>query len=267
MSQTSRNIVKPPKKPIRQWIIYLALALIYIWAFSGMPITGVKETAAQVSKAIFSGIFSPDWDYVYLPDGEDLLRGLLDTLAIAILGTFISAFLCVPFAFWAAANMSKGKSLSHSGKFILSFVRTFPEIVMAIMFIKAVGPGSFAGVLALGLHSIGMLGKLFSEEIENVDPGPAEALTATGANRMQILWFAVLPQVMPGFLSYTLYRFEINVRSAAILGIIGAGGIGTPLIFALSSRDWDRVGIILLGIIVMVTCIDLLSGYIRKKIV
>ncbi|TYR78874.1 phosphonate ABC transporter, permease protein PhnE [Priestia megaterium] len=267
MNEASRNIVKPKKNRIRQWIIYIALAFIYIWAFAGLPIEGIKETAGQISKAIFSGIFHPDWDYIYLPDGEDLLRGLLDTLAIAILGTFISAFLCVPFAFWAATNMSKGRTFSNTGKFILSFVRTFPELVMAIMFIKAVGPGSFAGVLALGLHSIGMLGKLFSEEIENMDLGPTEALTATGANRLQVLWFAVLPQVLPGFLSYTLYRFEINVRSAAILGVIGAGGIGTPLIFALSSRDWDRVGIILLGIIVMVTIIDLLSGAIRKRLI
>lgn len=267
MTDTTVKSMKPKKNHFQKYIIIILLALIYIWAFSGMPLNGFKETAGQVSKAIFSGIFHPDWDYVYIPEGEDLLRGLLDTLAIAILGTFISAFLCVPFAFWAANNMSKGKSFSSSGKFVLSFVRTFPEIVMAILFIKAVGPGSFAGVLALGLHSIGMLGKLFSEEIENVDLGPTEALIATGANRFQMLWFAVLPQVMPGFLSYTLYRFEINVRSAAILGIIGAGGIGTPLIFALSSRDWDRVGIILLGIIVMVTVIDLISSFLRKRIV
>ncbi|MFT8322529.1 MAG: phosphonate ABC transporter, permease protein PhnE [Bacillus sp. (in: firmicutes)] len=267
MSQSTTTLKKPKKKFIFKTVIFVLLAFIYIWAFSGLPLNGMKETAGQISKAIFSGIFHPDWDYVYLPDGEDLLRGLLDTLAIAILGTFISAILCVPFAFWAANNMSKGKTISGTGKFILSFIRTFPEIVMALLFIKVVGPGSFAGVLALGLHSIGMLGKLFSEEIENLDMGPTEALIATGANRFQMLWFAVLPQVMPGFLSYTLYRFEINIRSASILGVIGAGGIGTPLIFALASRDWDRVGIILLGIIVMVTIIDAISGFLRRKIV
>lgn len=267
MIKSTSRVAKPKKNRLRLWSIYLILALIYIWAFAGMNVPEVKETAGQISKAIFTGIFHPDWNYVYLPDGEDLLRGLLDTVAIAILGTFISAVLCVPFAFWAATNMGKGKTIPGSGKFVLSFIRTFPELVMAIMFIKAVGPGSYAGILALGLHSIGMLGKLFSEEIENMDLGPTEALVATGANRVQILWFAVIPQVLPGFLSFTLYRFEINVRSAAILGVIGAGGIGTPLIFALTSRDWDRVGIILLGIIVMVTIIDFISGYLRKKIV
>ncbi len=100
-----------------------------------------------------------------------------------------------------------------------------------------------------------------------MDKGPVEALVATGANGLQILWHAVVPQVLPGFLSYTLYRFEINMRSAAILGVIGAGGIGTPLIFALSTRNWDRVGIILLGIVTLITIIDLISGTIRKRLV
>ena len=161
--------------------------------------------------------------------------------------------------------MSSGKLTSGTGKFVLSFVRTFPELVMALLFIKA-GPGSFAGVLALD-YTLLNVRKLYSEGIENIDKGPTEALIATGANRFQILWYAVLPQVLPDFLSYTLYRFEINVRSAAILGVIGAGGIGTPLIFALSSRNWSRVGIILLGIILMVIIIDFISSSIRKRIV
>ncbi|RLQ94086.1 phosphonate ABC transporter, permease protein PhnE [Falsibacillus albus] len=261
------TIVKPKKNRVKKWIYFGLILIVYVWAFAGMPVEGFKDTAAQITKSIFSGIFHPDWDYVYDPEGEDLLRGLLDTLAIAILGTFISAFLCIPFAFWAAKNMNRFKSVSGAGKFVLSFVRTFPELVMALLFIKAVGPGSFAGVLALGIHSIGMLGKLFSESVESMDLGPTEALKASGANNLQIIWFAVIPQVMPEFLSYTLYRFEINVRSATILGVIGAGGIGTPLIFALAGRSWDRVGIILLGVIVMVTIIDLISGSIRKRIV
>lgn len=262
----SELIPKPKKNPYR-YLVYITLAIIYIWAFAGVSFSGIKETAGKITKAIFAGILSPDWGYVYLPDGEDLLRGLLDTLAISVLGTFISAVVCIPFAFWAAVNMSKTKAISGSGKMLLSFIRTFPEIIMAILFVKTVGPTSFAGVLALGVHSIGMMGKLFADEIENIDRGPIEALTSTGASKLQILWYAVIPQVLPGFLSYTLYRFEINVRSATILGLIGAGGIGTPLSFALTARNWDRVGIILLGIIVMITMIDYISGTLRKKIV
>lgn len=268
MNETwSERVTKPRKNWPLRWLLVLAIAALYIWAFSGISFQGFKETAGQIVRSILAGIFSPDWAYVYMPDGEDLLRGLLDTLAIAILGTVISTLLCMPLAFWAYARKDKSAIASGTGKILLSFIRTFPEIVMAILFIKAVGPGAFAGVLALGLHSIGMQGKLFSEEIESMDRGPVESLIASGANRLQIGWYAMLPQVLPGFLSYTLYRFEINVRSATILGVIGAGGIGTPLIFALSTRNWDRVGIILLGIIMMVTAIDLLSGYMRKKIV
>jgi len=252
---------------IRSWSIGIVVLIILVWAFSGLEFTGIKDTAGQVSRAILRGLFHPDWGYVYLPEGEDLLRGLLETAAIAVLGTFISAVLCVPFAFWAASTRGKARWATGSGKFVLSLIRTFPEVVMAIVFIKAVGPGSYAGALALGVHSIGMLGKLYSESIENLDYGPREALVACGANKLQVLWFAVIPQVLPYFFSFALYRFEINIRSAAILGVIGAGGIGTPLLFALDARSWSRVGIILLGVIVMVTIIDIISGYIRKRLI
>ncbi|WP_028593199.1 phosphonate ABC transporter, permease protein PhnE [Paenibacillus assamensis] len=260
-------LIRRPWLRIRWWLVAVVIVSLYVWSFTGIEFSGIRENAGTVTVAILQGMISPDWDYVYLADGEDLLRGMIDTLAIALLGTFISAFLCIPFAFWASTNMNRWKWSSGIGKFILSFIRTFPEIVMAIMFIKAVGPGAYAGILALGLHSIGMLGKLYAEAIEKIDRGPAEALLACGANRLQVMWYAVIPQVLPEFMSYTLYRFEINVRSATILGIIGAGGIGTPLIFALDSRNWSRVGIILLGIIITVSVVDMISNYVRRKIV
>ena len=148
---------KPRKNPLR-WLIILLLILVYAWALAGVPFTGFKETAGQIMKAIIAGIFSPDWNFVYLPEGEDLLRGLLDTLAISVLGTVISAVLCIPFAFWSARNMSGHRAISGAGKMMLSFIRTFPEIIMALLFIKAVGPGSFAGVLALDCTRSGCWG-------------------------------------------------------------------------------------------------------------
>ncbi|WP_411345984.1 phosphonate ABC transporter, permease protein PhnE [Paenibacillus sp. WLX1005] len=252
---------------LRPWVWVAILVAVYIWAFNGLNFEGFQSTAKTVSLSIVDGFMHPDWNYVYDPAGEDLLRGLLDTLIISILGTFISAFLCIPFAFWAAANMSKLRAISGGGKVVLSVIRVFPEMIVAILFIKAVGPGSFAGVLALGVHSVGMLAKLYAESIESIDTGPSEALTAAGASKLQILWFAVLPQVIPQFFSYALYRFEINMRSATTLGLVGAGGIGTPLLFALQMRNWNRVGVILLGIIVLVILTDWISGWIRKRIV
>ncbi|MFC0213949.1 phosphonate ABC transporter, permease protein PhnE [Paenibacillus chartarius] len=252
---------------IYTWIGILVTVALVVWALTGLELTGFQPTTWQFTKAMISGLLQPDWGFVWMEEGEDLIRLMLLTLSISYLGNIVSAVLCLPFAFWAATNMSKSRAISGTGKFMLSVIRTVPEVIMALIFIKAVGPGPYAGVLALGLHSIGMLGKLYSEAIENMDMGPVEAMTAVGANRWKILSFAVIPQVIPEFLSYALYRFEINVRSATLLGIIGAGGIGTPLIFAINARGWHRVGIILIGIIVTVSIIDYISGALRKRIV
>lgn len=250
---------------IRRLIIVFILLVIYIWAFSGLPAIELKESSVEVVSAIIAGILSPDWGYIYDPSGEDLLRGLVDTMAIAVLGTFIAGILSIPFAFMASNNITKNKILVASNKFILSFIRVFPDIVLALLFIKAVGPGAFAGVLALGIGAIGMLGKLIAESIENVDLSAREALIATGANPIKTFMFAVVPQVLPNYFSFVMYRLEVNMRAATVLGVIGAGGIGTPLIFALSVRDWERVGIILFGIIIMVSLVDFLSTKIRSR--
>lgn len=255
------------KKLIKNWIIAIVVLGIIAWGFVGMPALELKSKSIEILKSIFNGLFHPDWDYVYIPEGEDLLRGLLETFAIAVIGTFIAAVICIPFAFLGARNFIKVRPVTGVTKFILSVIRVFPEIVMALIFIKAVGPGSFSGVLALGIHSVGMLGKLFVEDIERLDFTSVEALKASGANKTKTLIFAVIPQILPSFLSLVLYRFELNLRSASILGLIGAGGIGTPLIFALQTRSWDRVGIILIGLVIMVAIVDLISGAIRKRIV
>lgn len=255
------------QKLIKNWIIAIVVLGIIAWGFVGMPALELKSKSIEILKSIFNGLFHPDWDYVYIPAGEDLLRGLLETFAIAVIGTFIAAVICIPIAFLGARNFIKVRPVTGMTKFILSVIRVFPEIVMALIFIKAVGPGSFSGVLALGIHSVGMLGKLFVEDIERLDFTSVEALKASGANKTKTLIFAVIPQILPSFLSLVLYRFELNLRSASILGLIGAGDIGTPLIFALQTRSWDRVGIILIGLVIMVAIVDLISGAIRKRIV
>lgn len=258
---------KHKEKIIKNWIIAIVVLAIIAWGFVEMPALELKSKSIEILKSIFNGLFHPDWGYVYIPAGEDLLRGLLETFAIAVIGTFIAAIICIPFAFIGARNLIKVRPVTGITKFILSVIRVFPEIVMALIFIKAVGPGSFSGVLALGIHSVGMLGKLFVEDIERLDFTSVEALKASGANKTKTVIFAVIPQILPSFLSLVLYRFELNLRSASILGLIGAGGIGTPLIFALQTRSWDRVGIILIGLVIMVAIVDLISGAIRKRIV
>lgn len=254
----------------RRWkftALFIVLIALYTWAFSGIEFKGIQETAWPVTKNILHGFISPDLSFVYSPDGEDLIRGLLETLAIAIVGIILSIIFAIPIGLWAAKNLSSTSLISQSGKGILSFFRTMPDIILALLFIKVVGPGAYAGMLALGIGAIGMLGKLYAEEVEAMDQGPVESIAAVGGNKLQQLAFGVIPQVLPGFISATLYRFEINMRSAATLGLIGAGGIGTPLIFAIQGRSWDRVGIIIIGIVILVLIVDLISSALRKRIV
>ncbi|MCI1553490.1 MAG: phosphonate ABC transporter, permease protein PhnE [Levilactobacillus sp.] len=269
---TTTTVMTKPHRTIWQrwnWLLWVVvIGALYYWTINGLKFTGLQESAGAVSRSIVDGLVHPQWSYVYDGSGEDLVSLILQTLAIAFLGTIVSAVISVPFAFWAARGTRERFFLrSGSGKVVLTLIRTFPEIVLAIMFIKAVGPGSYAGVLAVSIHSIGMLGKLFSEAIENMDRGSEEAITSAGGKSGQVFALATVPTIMPEFFSYTLYRFEIAVRSASILGMVGAGGIGTPMIFAIQTRNWPKVGIILLGIVIMVLLIDSLSEQLRKRLI
>jgi len=254
------------RKNLINYVFLGCVIILFLWSLFSIQMNGIKETSWDVTKSIFSGIFHPDFAFVYDGSGEDLLGLLLLTIGIGFLGTMISIVGAIPLAFLSAANMWKYPIFAKIGKFFLTVIRVFPEMVLAIIFVKMVGPGAFAGVLAIGFHSIGMLGKLYAEAIEKIDKGPVEAMQAVGANWWQILFYAYLPQIIPAFLSLGLNRFEISVRSATILGVVGAGGIGTPMLFAIAARGWNRVGIILLGIMVTITLIDWLSGLLRKKL-
>jgi phosphonate transport system permease protein len=202
------------------------------------------------------------WQYT-----GDVIARLAETFQIAVLGTTIASILAVPFGFLGARNLSRFRSQPYAAKIALDAIRTFPELLLGLVFIRGVGPGPFAGVLTLGVHSIGMLGKLYAEVVEGIDPAPLEALSAGGATRAQVVRYAVVPQVLPEFASQAIYRFEINMRAAATLGLVGAGGIGTPLLFALYQHDWPRVGLILAGIISVVVLVDFGSSWLRSRLV
>jgi len=269
MSQ-KKPLIAPQKTAWQKTRLYLLLALLigmYVWSFTGLEVDFKKAAdSLGVAGKILEGIVDPKWSFI--TEDEGVLDKMRESLEIALLGTTIAAIIAVPFGFLAARNLSKKhRWISSVGKRILNVIRTIPELIVAIIFIVAVGPGPFAGVLAIGIHSIGMIGKLYSEAIENMDEGTIEAMTAAGANRIQTLWFAVLPQVLPEFMSYALYKFEINIRAASVLGMVGAGGIGTPLLFALAGHSWDMVGAILIGIVVIVIAVDTISGAIRKRLV
>jgi phosphonate transport system permease protein len=200
-------------------------------------------------------------------DGNLAVGRMLESLYMAIIGTVIGGILAVPIAFISAANLTGSQLLTLPGKGIQAAIRTFPELLFGIIFVASFGPGALAGIMALGINSIGFLGKVFSDIIEGIDPGPSEAIRATGGNALHVFVYSVVPQVLPEFASYVLYRFEINLRAAAVLGLVGAGGIGTMLTQRITFRRWDQVSTILMVIVAFVIVVDLVSSYVRKRLV
>jgi phosphonate transport system permease protein len=194
------------------------------------------------------------------------LKLLLDTILIAYLATLIGATGAFVMAALAAANLAPSQPLRWSIKRIFEFCRTVPDLVFALMFVAAFGLGPFAGILAIAIHTFGTLGKLFTEALENIDMKPVEGVRSTGSRFIEMVRFGALPQVMSTFASYTLLRFEINVRSGSVVGMVGAGGIGQDLFVAIRKFYYTDVSAILLMIIICVAVIDLVTERIRHHL-
>lgn len=210
---------------------------------------------------LFSEMVPPDFSR-----WRNWLKPLLDTLAMSIAGTALAVLLSLPLALLAAPNISPHPVVQHATRTLLAFLRSVPEIIMGILFVAAVGFGALPGVLALALHSVGMVGKFYAEAIEHVDPKPLEAARAAGATRFQVITHAVLPQVMPQLSDITIYRWEYHFRASAVLGIVGAGGIGFELIAALRLMSYDQVSAILLAILACVLVVDGIGARLRAAL-
>lgn len=251
---------------VRHVVIALVVVAIVVWSAMGLDYSSLGSFSGSLAASVFSGLAHPDWSYFYDGSGEDVFSLLLLTIAIAFLGTAIACVLAFPLTLLASRVLWKNPVVPRVFKFVLNVLRAFPELIYAIIFVKVVGPGPFAGVLAIGVHQVGMLGKLWCEEMEAMSDEPVEAVRAVGGNFWQAMFYARIPHLMPIWTSIALNHFEIAVRSAATLGLVGAGGIGAPLIFAIQARSWDTVSIILLSVIVAVFVIDLIGGAIRKRL-
>jgi phosphonate transport system permease protein len=200
--------------------------------------------------------------------GIDLWLILLgDTVLMAVVGTVAGGAIGFVLCFDAAANLARGPVGFFLARRLLDLLRSVPELVFALIFVFAFGPGPFAGVVALSLHAGGALGKLFAEVVENADPGPIQAVEAAGGGRLHALRFGVLPQVLPNMLSYLLLRFEINVRSASVLGVVGAGGIGEELYLVVRQFIYTDISAIVLLILVTVALIDTLCERARLRLI
>ena len=217
-----------------------------------MPKLGVAHFGADVA----------DWYW----NLTGWLKLLLDTILIAYLATLIGALGAFVTSPLAAANLAPSSALRWSIKRIFEFCRTVPDLVFALMFVSAFGLGPLAGILAISIHTFGTLGKLFTEALENIDMKPVEGVRSTGSRFVEIVRFGAIPQVMSTFASYTLLRFEINVRSGSVVGMVGAGGIGQDLFVAIRKFYYTDVSAILLMIIICVAAIDLITERIRHRL-
>jgi phosphonate transport system permease protein len=198
---------------------------------------------------------------------KHLMKPLVETLEMALLGTTIPIFIALPLAFLAAVNVSPHPLVSTGTRILIGSLRTVPELVWAMILVTAVGLGPFPGVLALTLHTTGALGKFYYEAIEASSPGLIEAMQATGASRFKVIWFGVLPNVLPVMMSSTLFYWEYNNRASTVLGLVGAGGIGLALTHAMSDFRYREAVTCLVLIVLILVVIDRISAYLRSKII
>ncbi|HEU4964802.1 MAG TPA: phosphonate ABC transporter, permease protein PhnE [Bacilli bacterium] len=262
----AQQAIQKPKAPvsskIRFTVIFLILLALYVIAYRGTDfalgdlISGLPRIGTMLSQ-----LWPPDFNYFV-----DILTPMLQTLQIAILGTTFGALFAIPFILLASRNVFQSRWVTGIARMVLNFVRTIPDMLLAGLFVAVVGIGPLAGMLAMVVFSFGIITKLAYESVEAIDPGPLEAMTAVGANKWQFISFAVVPQALPSFVAYILYTFEICVRASAILGLVGAGGIGMHLQIALDTFQYQHVASIILFTLVVVILIDTLSTYVREKL-
>jgi phosphonate transport system permease protein len=250
----------------RQWLQWLAVLAVVCaaltWSAQDLQLSiselvkGLPWIADFVSRMV-----PPHWGFM-----QRLVRPVFETIQLAIWGTLLAILLALPLCFLAARNLTPNPLVFHAARQVFNAARGINEIIFALVFVAAVGLGPFAGVLALSIHGAGMLGKFFAEAIEEADPGPVEALRATGARPLQVIVFAVLPQALPAWIAATLYRLEVNLRAATILGMVGAGGIGFELYGSLKLFQYEDTATCVIVILVMVMTADYVSSRLRARI-
>lgn len=266
MTATSvASTARPPRPSVagRNALILVAAAVV-AWAAIGVDVdlAQLLELPAGVALIVSEMYFQGGPDLSYLPRA---LEAMIESLQIAWVGTIIGALLSLPLGFLGARNVTGGTT-SLIVRQVMNAIRAFPELVLAIaIFIPIAGLGPVAGALAIGVHSAGTLGKLTAEVIEGIDGGPVEAVRATGGRFLQVQRWGIVPQVLPEMVGFWLYRFEINIRAAAVLGVVGAGGIGFVLQQTITFGRFPQAGTALLVIVVTTILVDMTSGRVRAR--
>lgn len=271
------------QRPRRWWVytlIVLVVALILFWSASGVQYKGIANKGSEVAQGIVRGLASPNWDLLLgritenttttkilgiTVSTEGVPYLLFQTIAIAFLGTIIGGLLAVPISFLACDRVVP-KWVAKIFQLLILLIRTIPSLVWALVWIRVTGPNAFCGVVTQSVCSIGMISKMYITAIEDLDVRILESLDASGCNGFQKIRCGILPQIIPNFISTVIYRFDINMKDATTLGIVGAGGIGAPLIQCITSSRWSMVGSYLFGLIILMMLIEWVSTKIRNRL-
>ncbi|MFB6730769.1 phosphonate ABC transporter, permease protein PhnE [Bacillus mobilis] len=257
----SKSIPKPPGK--LKHMLTAMLVILLLWGSSVQVDASFSKLVVGFPNMIdlLKEMVPPDWSYFQV-----ITTAMLDTIRMAIIGTTLGAILAIPLALFAASNVFTSTVLYGPARLVLNFIRTIPDLLLAAIFVAIFGIGPLPGILALTFFSIGLVAKLLYESIESIDSGPLEAMTAVGANKVQWIVYGVIPQVKAHFVSYVLYTFEVNVRAAAVLGLVGAGGIGLYYDRTLGFLQYQQTASIIIYTLVVVLLIDYVSTVLREKL-
>ncbi len=257
---------RTPRKRLLMWLGWLALVALFVWCWQIMTETTIwmfVTDAPRQAADIGGRMLPPRWGYL-----PELMNPLWDTINIATLGTIGGVIMAVPVAFLAARNTTPSVTILRPiALFIIVASRSINSLIWALLLVAVIGPGLLAGIIAIALRSIGFVGKLLYEAIEETDKRQIEAITATGASQAQILSYGIVPQIMPAFWGISVFRWDINIRESTILGLVGAGGIGLKLNASLATLAWNQVAVILLLILGTVIISEWVSARVRHAII
>jgi phosphonate transport system permease protein len=253
-----------PAERIARFVVYLAIVAAIVASVRTVEV--IPEFIADAPEQI-ADLLRRMWppDFAYYP--QEIHVALVDSMHIATVGTVLGIAMALPFAFLAARNVTPFPWVNWTARLVLISARSINTLVFALFFVAVFGPGPLAGTLAIAFHSIGFLGRLFSEALEVTAPGPVEALQATGAPWPSVIVYGYWPQVAPAFWALLLFRWDINVRESIVLGLVGAGGVGMVLDSAMNLFQWERVATVLIAILAVVVVAEIAVTYIRKKII
>jgi len=278
---TSRRLPVPrelQQNPLTDWRRLSLIAAVLLVLYIGLRITDIDTGRANPEYVVNRIALLFHWDFSIMSPRDEFETyqntawwKMIETIFLGIMATAFSMVIALPLSFLGARNIMTGNPITAAiyavVRVMFTILRSIDVLIVVIVLLAIFGPGNAAGVFGLAFHNIGVMGKLYSEAIEGIDGGPLEAITATGANRVQVIWAAVLPQITNPFISFTIYRLDTNVRLAPILGLVGGGGIGLDLFQAIQISQYGAAGLIIFMIVVTVAAMDFISAQVRKRLV